>query len=144
VNSFSHKTKMASTSHTNFFLLRFWTKYDFLLINKCVQYANSIVHFWCTKHTFFTFYERSFFYRFSGRIRTFYRSKTDLYEKKFPSLCYLPWFHGCPNENFVRLTFERCYQVRDFSFWITEGIGLTGVALIRIFGFFFTFTWNFD
>jgi hypothetical protein len=32
------------------------------------------------------------------------------------------------NENFVRPIFERCFQVRDFSFWITEGIGLTGVS----------------
>jgi hypothetical protein len=47
----------------------------------------------------------------------------------FPSLCRLPWFHGCPNENFVRPIFERCFQVKDFSFsfWKTEGIGLTGV-----------------
>jgi hypothetical protein len=35
--------------------------------------------------------------------------------------------HGCPNEMFVRPIFARCFQVRDFSFWITEGIGLTGV-----------------
>jgi hypothetical protein len=34
----------------------------------------------------------------------------------------------CPNENFVRTIFERCFQVRDFSFRITEGIGLTGVS----------------
>jgi hypothetical protein len=45
-------------------------------------------------------------------------------KKKNPS----PWFHGCPNENFVRPIFERCFQVRDFYFRITEGIGLTGVS----------------
>jgi hypothetical protein len=28
----------------------------------------------------------------------------------------------------VRTIFERCFQVRDFSFRITEGIGLTGVS----------------
>jgi hypothetical protein len=28
----------------------------------------------------------------------------------------------------IRTIFERCFQVRDFSFWITEGIGLTGVS----------------
>jgi hypothetical protein len=61
--------------------------------------------------------------RFSGRIRTFYRKKPIFTKKKFPSLCRLPWFHGCPSENF-----ERCFQVRDFSFRITEGIGLTGVS----------------
>jgi hypothetical protein len=48
-------------------------------------------------------------------------------KKKIPSLCRLPWFHGCPYENFVRPIFERCFQVRDSSFRITEGIGLTGV-----------------
>jgi hypothetical protein len=37
-------------------------------------------------------------------------------------------FHGCTNENFFRPIFKRCFQVRDFSFWITEGIGLTGVS----------------
>jgi hypothetical protein len=44
-------------------------------------------------------------------------------KKKFPSLCRLARFHGCPNENFVRTIFERC-----FSIWITEVIGLTGVS----------------
>jgi hypothetical protein len=28
--------------------------------------------------------------------------------------------HGCPNENFVRRFFERSFQVRHFSIWITE------------------------
>jgi hypothetical protein len=54
--------------------------------------------------------------------------KTDFYEKKIPSLCRLARLHGCPYENFVLPIFERCFQVRDFSFWITEGIGLTGVT----------------
>jgi hypothetical protein len=49
-------------------------------------------------------------------------------KKKIPSLCRLPWFHDCPYENFVRPIFEKCFQVRDFSFRITEGIGLTGVS----------------
>jgi hypothetical protein len=31
--------------------------------------------------------------------------------------------------NFVRPLYERYFQVRDFSFRITEGIGLTGVSL---------------
>jgi hypothetical protein len=40
-------------------------------------------------------FQKKFFYRFSGRIRTFYRRKTDLYEKKnsvaLPSaVCRLP------------------------------------------------------
>jgi hypothetical protein len=70
------------------------------------------------------------FYWFSGRIRTFYRRKTGFYEKKSPSLCRLPWIHCCPNENFVRPIFERSFQVRHFSFWITEGIGLTRVIFV--------------
>jgi hypothetical protein len=45
------------------------------------------------------------------------------------AVCRLPLFHGCPNENFVHPIFERCFQVRDFFFWITEAIGLTGVSL---------------
>jgi hypothetical protein len=63
-----------------------------------------------------------------GRIRTFYRKKPVFTKKKFPSLCGLPWFHGCPNEIFVRPNFERYFQIRDLSFWITEEIGLTGVS----------------
>jgi hypothetical protein len=59
-------------------------------------------------------------YRYSGRIRTFYRRKQFFTRR-------LPWFHGCPHENFVRPIFERCFQVRGFSFRITEGIGLTGI-----------------
>jgi hypothetical protein len=33
-------------------------------------------------------------------------------------------------KKFVRLIFESCFQVRDFFFWITQGIGLTGASLI--------------
>jgi hypothetical protein len=60
-----------------------------------------------------------------------YQRKTDFYEKKYfrrSAVCRLTRFHGCPNENFVRTIFERRFQERDFSFWITEGIGLTGVS----------------
>jgi hypothetical protein len=31
------------------------------------------------------------------------------------------------NEKFCSPLFERCFQVRDFSFWITEGFDLTEV-----------------
>jgi hypothetical protein len=55
-------------------------------------------------------------YRFSGRIRTFYRRKTDFYEKKIPSLCRLPRFHVFPNEKLC----PPAFQARDFSFWITN------------------------
>jgi hypothetical protein len=58
-------------------------------------------------------FQKKYFYWFSGRFRTFYRRKT-----------------GCPNENFVRPTFERSFQVRHFFFWITEGIGPTGVIFV--------------
>jgi hypothetical protein len=57
----------------------------------------------------FSVFKKKIFYRFSGRIRTFYRRKT-------------------VQMNFVRPPFERCFQVRDFSFQITEWIGLTGVS----------------
>jgi hypothetical protein len=36
-------------------------------------------------------------------------------------------FMAVQMKNFVRPIFERCFQVRAFSFWITEGIDLTGV-----------------
>jgi hypothetical protein len=85
------------------------------------------------KKYWFRDFQKKFFYWFSGRIRTFYRRKTDFYEKKSPSLwslCRLPWIHDCPNENFVLPIFVRSFQVRHFSFWITEGIGLTGVIFV--------------
>jgi hypothetical protein len=53
------------------------------------------------------------------------------YEKKIPSLCR-EFMHGCPNENFVRPIFQRSFQVRHFSFWITEGIGPTGVIFVLL------------
>jgi hypothetical protein len=53
---------------------------------------------------------------------------TNFWTKKFPSFCRRARFHGCLNENFVRTIFDRCFQVRDFSFWITQRIGLTGVS----------------
>jgi hypothetical protein len=37
-------------------------------------------------------------------------------------------FMAVEMKNFVRPIFERCFQVRDFSFWITEEISLTGVS----------------
>jgi hypothetical protein len=64
-------------------------------------------------------------------------------------------FMAVQMKSFIRPIFERCFQVRDLSFWLTHGIGLTGVsfhfwpqykfrrvAAIWIFGSFFTSTWN--
>jgi hypothetical protein len=80
---------------------------------------------------------KKFFYRFSGRIRTFYRRNTDFYEKKnsvvLPSavISWLSKWKFCPPDC------ERCFQVRDFSCWIK----FLRVAL-WIFGSFLTSTWN--
>jgi hypothetical protein len=61
---------------------------------------------------------------FIGEIPIFTKKK----KIRRSAVCRLARFHSCPNENFVRMIFERCFQVRDFFFWITEGIGLTGVS----------------
>jgi hypothetical protein len=56
-------------------------------------------------------------------IRIFYRKKTDLYEKKNPSLCRLPrkvWL----------LTSILPVQLTDFSFWISERFGPQSILLI--------------
>jgi hypothetical protein len=71
---------------------------------------------------------KNFFYRFYGRIRTFNRRKTDFYVKKHSVALPSTVISWLSNENFVRPIFERNFQVRDFFFWITEGIGLTGVS----------------
>jgi hypothetical protein len=65
---------------------------------------------------------------FLDELGLFIGEKPIFTKKKFPSLCRLPWFHGCTYENLVRPIFERCFQVRDFSFRITEGVGPTGVC----------------
>jgi hypothetical protein len=73
-------------------------------------------------------FHKIFFYWFSGRIRTFYRRKLDFYEKKTfrrSSVCC-----DLMAVQMKKRWLERCFQVRDFSFWITEVIGLTGVSFI--------------
>jgi hypothetical protein len=77
----------------------------------------------------FTFYERKKIIDFLDELGLFIEEKPICTKKKIRhyAVCRLPSFNGCPNENFVRPIFERCFQVRDFSFGITEGIGLTGV-----------------
>jgi hypothetical protein len=56
--------------------------------------------------------------------------KTDFYEKKnsvaLPSAVWRD-FIAVQMKKFVRTIFKICFQFRAFSFWITEGIGLTGV-----------------
>jgi hypothetical protein len=64
------------------------------------------------KHWFSDFQKKKS-YRFFGRIRTFY------------PLCR---HFMAQMKNFVRLLFDRSFQVRDVSYWITEGIGQTGVS----------------
>jgi hypothetical protein len=49
----------------------------------------------------------------------FIEEKPIFTKKIFPSLCRLPLFHAA-QMNFGRTLFERCFQVRDFSFRITE------------------------
>jgi hypothetical protein len=61
--------------------------------------------------------------------RTFSRRKNDFYEtKKFRLSAVCRDFMAVQMKNFIHLLFERSFQVKDFSFWITEGIGLTGVS----------------
>jgi hypothetical protein len=76
----------------------------------------------------FVISKKNFFIDFLDELGLFIGEKLICTKKKFPSLCRLPWIHGCPYENFVRPIFERSFQDRDFSFRITEGIGLTGVS----------------
>jgi hypothetical protein len=68
---------------------------------------------------------KNFFIDFLNELGLFIEEKPIFTKKKFASLCRLlsaviSW-HS--NENFVRSIFERCFQVRDFSFWITEAMG---------------------
>jgi hypothetical protein len=95
-----------------------------------------------------------FFYRFSGPIRTFYPVFN--FCRSADAVCRQLRFR-LSKWKFVRPIFGRCFQVRDFSFWLNGGIGLTGVsflfylknkfrrvAAIWIFGSFFISTWNID
>jgi hypothetical protein len=79
------------------------------------------------KYWFHDFQKKKICIDFLDELELFIGKKNRLLrKKKSPPLCRLPWIHGCPNENFVPPIFERSFQVRHFSFWITEGIGLTG------------------
>jgi hypothetical protein len=74
---------------------------------------------------------------FSERIRTFYRRKTNLYEKKNPSICRLPEKFGSPLLPFqFNLETSSFGLVNDLvpnrSYWFLD-------STIRIFGFVFTF-----
>jgi hypothetical protein len=68
-------------------------------------------------------------YRFFGRIRTFYRRKADFNKNKhFPRSAVCRDDIAVLMKNFVRSYFEISFQARDFSFWITDGIGLAGAG----------------
>jgi hypothetical protein len=51
-----------------------------------------------------------------------------LRKKKFRRSAVCCDFMAVQMKNFVRPLFGRCFQFKDFSFWITEGIGLTRVS----------------
>jgi hypothetical protein len=71
--------------------------------------------------------KKNFFIDFLDELGLFIGEKQVFTKKKFPSLCRLP-SAVCRDFMAVRPIFERCFQVRDFSFRITGGIGLTGVS----------------
>jgi hypothetical protein len=54
------------------------------------------------------------------RIRTFYQRKPIFTKKNIQSVC--GDFLAVQMNDFVRRLFERYFQARYFSFWITEGI----------------------
>jgi hypothetical protein len=105
---------MADKSELRIFLKKIWDALIFLL---SISMNEVNIKYW------FRDFQKFFFIDFLDELGLFIGEKPIFTKKKFPS-----WFHGCPNENFVRPIFERCFQVRDFSFWITDGFGLTGVS----------------
>jgi hypothetical protein len=70
-----------------------------------------------------------FFIDFLEELGLFIKENPDFYKKKkIRRSAGCRDFMAVQMKNFVRSLFERCIQVRDFTFWITEGIGLTGVS----------------
>jgi hypothetical protein len=135
-------------------LITFTNPYSFLLIKKYkllfLLSMNEVnIKYW------FRNFQKKIFYRFSGRIRTFYRRKTDLYEKKIsvalPSaVAVCPEKFGSPLLPFpFNLETSAFGLVTDLvpnrSYWFLDfGNQFRRVAPIRIFGSFFTFSWNID
>jgi hypothetical protein len=80
------KWRFAKVS-THRFLQKFdfdW-KFDWSVFRMFLLSMNEVnIKYW------FRNFQKKIFYRFSGRIRTFYRRKTDLYEKKNSVTCRLP------------------------------------------------------
>jgi hypothetical protein len=72
-----------------------------------------------------------FFIDFLDELELFIGEKQIFTKKKVrhSAVCCGCPHDGCPHENFVHPIFERSFQVRHFYFWITKGIGLTGVYL---------------
>jgi hypothetical protein len=66
---------------------------------------------------------------FWSKLDLFIEKNRFLLEKKFcrSAVCRLARLMAVKMKSFVRLLFERCFQIRDF-FLETEGIGLTGVS----------------
>jgi hypothetical protein len=64
---------------------------------------------------------------FLDELGLFIGEKQIFTKKKIPSLCrdFMAVHMKILSARFLK---DRCFQVRDFSFWITEGIGLTGVS----------------
>jgi hypothetical protein len=74
--------------------------------------------------------KKKFFIDFLVESELFIVEKLVFTKKKFRHSAVCREIHGCPKENFVRPIFQRSFQARDFTFWITEGIGLTGVIFV--------------
>jgi hypothetical protein len=95
-------------------------------------------------------FQKKFFYRFSGRIRTFYRRKTMCTKKKIRCSAVCPEKFGSPLLPFpFNLETSAFGLVTDLvpnrSYWFLDfGNKFRRVAPIRIFGSFFTFSWNID
>jgi hypothetical protein len=68
------------------------------------------------------------FIDFLDELRLFIEETPIFTTKKIrrSAVCYN--FIAVQTNKFVCLLFEKCFQVRDFSFCITDGIGLTGVG----------------
>jgi hypothetical protein len=100
---------------TQFLLLLILLTYHSLVFLLSMNEVN--IKYW------FRNFQKKSFYRFSVRIRTFYRRKTDLYEIKNSVTCRLP-------RKVSLSTTTLSVQLRDFSFWISDWFGPQSILLI--------------